>query len=111
MLTTLTADDTAGMRSSGPPYAQLLARHQRQRFRASWGLAESGAAGPTGNPYGDPAGHSCLAVAGPVLRERLLRTGQDDRAHNMIAFATAALGLLADAIAAAPPAGGLQPAG
>ena len=111
LLTTLTADDTAGMRSSSPPYAQLLARHQRQRFRASWGLAESGAAGPTGNPYGDPAGHSCLAVAGPVLRERLLRTGQDDRAHNMIAFATAALDLLADSIAAAPPAGGLQPAG
>jgi PncC family amidohydrolase len=101
LLTTLTADDTAGMRSSSLPYAQLLARHQRQRFRASWGLAETGAAGPTGNPYGDPAGHSCLAVDGPVTRERQLRTGLDNRAHNMIAFAMAALALLDDALGAA----------
>ena len=57
----LTSDDTVGMRSSSPPWAQLLARHQRQRFKASWGLAETGAAGPSGNTYGDPAGHSCLA--------------------------------------------------
>jgi nicotinamide-nucleotide amidase len=87
LLTTLTSDDTAGMRSSSLPYAQLLARHQRERFRASWGLAETGAAGPTGNTYGDPAGHSCLAVDGPLLRERLLRTGQAERAANMLAFA------------------------
>lgn len=105
LLTTLTSDDTIGMRSSSPPYARLLAGHQRQRFRASWGLAETGAAGPTGNTYGDPAGHACLAVDGPVLRERLLRTGQDDRPHNMIAFAVAALELLDEAIDAAPGAG------
>ena len=104
LLTTLTADDSVGMRSSSPPWAQLLARHQRTRFRASWGLAETGAAGPTGNPYGDPAGHSCLAVDGPVLRERLLRTGLDDRPRNMIAFAMAALALLEQAIDAAPEA-------
>ena len=101
LLTTLTSDDTVGMRSSSPPYAQLLAQHQRTRFRASWGLAETGAAGPTGNPYGDPAGHTCLAVDGPVLRERLLRTGLEDRTGNMIAFATAALELLEDALDAA----------
>ena len=98
LLTTLTADDTSGMRSSSPPYAQLLARHQRTRFRASWGLAETGAAGPSGNTYGDPAGHSCLAVDGPVLRERLLRTGQGNRHLNMIAFAMAALELLYEAL-------------
>ena len=102
LLTALTADDTAGMRSSSPPYAQLLARHQRTRFRASWGLAETGAAGPTGNPYGDPAGHACLAVDGPVPRDRLLRTGLDDRPRNMLAFAAAALALLDEAIDAAP---------
>ena len=102
LLTTLTAADSLGMRSSSPPWAQLLARHQRTRFRASWGLAETGAAGPTGNPYGDPAGHSCLAVDGPVPRERLLRTGQDDRPRNMVAFAMAALELLEQAIDAAP---------
>jgi len=102
LLTTLTSDDTVGMRSSSPPYALLLARHQRARFRASWGLAETGAAGPTGNPYGDPAGHTCLAVAGPVTRERLLQTGQSDRAGNMLAFALAALTLLDEALDAAP---------
>jgi PncC family amidohydrolase len=102
LLTTLTSDDTVGMRSSSPPWALLLARHQRQRFHASWGLAETGAAGPTGNPYGDPAGHSCLAVAGPVQREQMLRTGQHDRPANMLAFAMAALALLEQAIDAAP---------
>lgn len=102
LLTTLTAEGTAGMRSSSLPYAQLLARHQRERFRASWGVAETGAAGPTGNPYGDPAGHSCLAVDGPVNRERVLRTGVDDRAGNMLMFAMAALELLEQAINEAP---------
>ena len=103
LLTTLTSDDTVGMRSSSPPYAALLARHQRQRFKASWGLAETGAAGPSGNTYGDPAGHSCLAVDGPVQQDRMLRTGHGDRAANMLAFAAAALELLEQAIDAAPP--------
>jgi PncC family amidohydrolase len=103
LLTTLTSDDTAGMRSSSPPYAQLLARHQRERFRATWGLAETGAAGPTGNTYGDPAGHSCIAVDGPVCLEQLLRTGQADRHANMLAFALAALTLLDQALDQAPP--------
>ena len=98
LLTTLTSEDTVGMRSSSPPYAQLLARHQRERFRASWGLAETGAAGPSGNTYGDPAGHSCLAVDGPVCLERLLRTGQSERQPNMLAFAMAALELLERAL-------------
>lgn len=103
LLTTLTSDDTVGMRSSSPPYAELLARHQRARFRASWGLAETGAAGPSGNTYGDPAGHSCLAVDGPVQRAQMLRTGHGDRQANMLAFAAAALLLLEQAIDAAPP--------
>jgi PncC family amidohydrolase len=98
LLTTLSSDDTVGMRSSSLPYAQLLARHQRERFRASWGLAETGAAGPSGNTYGDPAGHSCLAVDGPVCLQRLLRTGQAERQANMLAFATAALELLEQAL-------------
>jgi len=102
LLTALTAEDLAGLRSSSPPYAALLARHQRQRFRATWGLAETGAAGPDGNGYGDPPGHSCLSVDGPVSRERMLRTGSADRSANMIAFAIAALDLLQTAIDAAP---------
>ena len=106
LLTALTSDDTAGKRSSSPPYAQLLARHQRLRFRATWRLAETGAAGPSGNGYGDPAGHSCLAVDGPLNLDRMLRTGQRDRRHNMLAFAMAALELLEQALDGA--AQGLQ---
>jgi nicotinamide-nucleotide amidase len=105
LLTALVTDDTVGLRSSSQPYAQLLARHQRLRFQASWGLAETGAAGPTGNAYGDPAGHTCLAVDGPMLRERTLRTGHEDRPRNMITFALAALELLEDAIDASQGAG------
>src|SRR5256886_4674885 len=45
-----------GMRASTEPYALLLAQTARQRFSAHWAVAESRAAGPTGNRYGDPAG-------------------------------------------------------
>src|SRR5580700_9224551 len=54
-----------GIRSSSEPYAQLLATQVRRRFSSHWGLSETGATGPTGNRYGDAAGHSCMAVAGP----------------------------------------------
>ena len=58
-------------------------------------LKETGASGPTGNPYGDAAGHSCLAVAGPkALVSQTLETGQTDRLGNMLAFSRAALSLL-----------------
>jgi nicotinamide-nucleotide amidase len=102
LLVALGDEDTAGIRSSSPPYARLLARRQRERFGATWGLAETGAAGPAGNGYGDPAGHACLAVDGPAPRERTLRTGEADRQANMVAFAVAALELLEASIAAAP---------
>src|SRR6202165_1402276 len=59
-------EGVAGMRSASEPYALLLARTMREQFGATWGVAETGAAGPTGNRYGDAAGHSCLAVFGPV---------------------------------------------
>jgi len=89
----------AGMRASTEAYAALLARTARERFAATWGLGESGATGPTGNRYGDAAGHSCLAVAGPTDRAITLETGSADRRANMRAFAAAALDLLAQALA------------
>jgi nicotinamide-nucleotide amidase len=84
----------SGMRAASEPYALLLARTARQRFAASWALAETGAAGPAGNRYGDAAGHCCLAVAGPAERSLTLETGSADRRANMRAFAAAALDLL-----------------
>jgi nicotinamide-nucleotide amidase len=90
----ITPADMAGLRSASAPYALLLARRLRQRFAADWGLAETGAAGPSGNRYGDAAGHSCLAVSGASEAGLTLETGDADRARNMVRFATAALELL-----------------
>jgi nicotinamide mononucleotide (NMN) deamidase PncC len=68
---------------------------------ATWAIAETGATGPTGNRYGDAAGHTCIAVVGPVERAITLETGNADRRANMDAFAKRALDLLAETVAAA----------
>jgi len=97
----LARTDLGGIRPSTEPYALMAARRARERFATDWALAETGAAGPAGNRYGDAAGHSCCAVAGPVERSLTIETRQNDRVANMRAFAAAALDLLAQAIAAA----------
>src|SRR3954471_3464854 len=74
-------------RSATEGHAVVRARIARDRYAASWGLGETGATGPTGNRYGDPAGHACIAVAGAVERVKTLRTGSTDRVGNMYAFA------------------------
>lgn len=83
--------EMAGLRSSSEPYAALLAKMMRERNGTTWGLAETGAAGPSGNRYGDPAGHTCIAVAGPNEQVLTFRTGSEDRVANMRAFARRAL--------------------
>jgi len=83
-----------GLRSASEPYAKLLANQVRTRFATDWGLSETGATGPTGNRYGDAAGHSCMAVAGPQSAVFTLETGSADRQENMQAFANTALELL-----------------
>lgn len=99
MLMDIPKEALVGMRSSSEPYAMLLARTVRERFGATWGLSETGAAGPTGNPYGDAAGHTCVAVSGPVEFVTTIETGSSDRVANMEAFAAAALRLLDGATA------------
>ena len=94
----LRREDVAGMRSSSEPYAALLARTARETLGATWGLSETGAAGPTGNGYGDAAGHTCVAVSGPTEMVFTLETGSADRTANMEAFARAALELLQAAL-------------
>ncbi len=94
LLMDLPRDAVQGMRSASEPYALLLARTASKRFSSNWGLAETGAAGPTGNRYGDSAGHSCIAIAGMAEEALTLETGNADRLANMHAFATAALRLL-----------------
>ena len=83
-----------GIRSASEAYAGLLASRIRERFSSHWGLSETGATGPTGNRYGDAAGHSCMAVAGVATTVITMETGSPDRLGNMHAFAGAALNLL-----------------
>ena len=87
-----------GFRSATEGNALVRARFIRERMGASWGVGETGAAGPTGNRYGDPPGHACLAVSGASERAVTLRTGASDRLANMERFAVAALQLFVDAL-------------
>jgi PncC family amidohydrolase len=96
-----------GLRGASEPWALYLAQGAAVVLGTTWGVGEGGAAGPGGNRYGDPSGHAWVAVAGPVERAVRVGTGVDDRAANMFAFADAALDLLGDVIAAAPPPGSL----
>ena len=90
-LLSISDEAMAGLRSASEPYATLLAGQVREQHGATWGLSETGAAGPTGNRYGDAAGHACIAVAGPRTRVLTLETGRQDREANMQAFALKAL--------------------
>ena len=87
-----------GIESSTEPYALMNSRNVRNALGTTWALSETGASGPSGNRYGDLAGHACFAVAGPVEKSLTVETGSDDREANMWAFAEAALGLLEQCI-------------
>ena len=94
VLLNLSDDDMRAVRPSTANYSRLMAEAARSRFGTDWAIAESGATGPTGNRYGDAAGHAAIAVAGPVPADLVLETGHGDREGNMRAFAQAALELL-----------------
>jgi PncC family amidohydrolase len=89
-----------GMRPATEKYSLLIARRVRERHGATWGFGETGAAGPSGNRYGDPAGHTCMAIAGPLERAITLQTGSVDRLANMDMFTERALAFLVEAISA-----------
>jgi len=93
----------AGIKSVTEEGAMILARAARTRFAVTWSIAEIGASGPTGNRYGDAAGHSCIAVAGPLERSITVETGSADRLANMRTFAAAALNLLTESLTADRP--------
>lgn len=94
----MTPDQLAAHRSATAPHTLMLAQTIQQRLGATWGIAETGAAGPTGNRYGDAAGHSAIAISGPAEQTEIIETGHGDRRHNMEAFAAAALRLLLSAL-------------
>ena len=98
LLLAITEDVVAGMRPASEAHTLAIAKHTLKRFETTWCLAEHGAAGPTGTRYGDAAGHSCLAIAGPVERAVTLETGSADRPTNMLAFAKRGLELLVECL-------------
>ena len=87
-----------GLRASTEEYALRLARAVRERLGTTWGLSETGATGPTGNRYGDAAGHACVAVAGPVEQTLTIETRHGNRELNMWSFTQTALELLESCI-------------
>ncbi|MEH2510291.1 nicotinamide-nucleotide amidase [Nitrobacteraceae bacterium AZCC 1564] len=97
-LVNITKEEMDGMRGATEAYAALLASRARELLNTTWGLSETGATGPTGNRYGDAAGHSCMGVAGPIARTITLDTGSSDRIANMRAFALRALELFDEII-------------
>ncbi len=63
----------------------------REKLNTTWGIAELGAAGPAGTPYGHDAGVSVVAISGPRSISSTTRTSEDDRHSNMLAFTEAGL--------------------
>jgi PncC family amidohydrolase len=86
------------LRPDTEPYAALMAQTVRDVLATTWGIGETGAAGPTGSRYGDPPGHVCVAVSGPVARSATVRTDLAERVLNMESFAAEALRLLLSAL-------------
>lgn len=81
-----------------PAMIASIAEAMRQRLGATWCVAESGLAGPTGSRFGAPAGRTTIGVAGPVMRTEVFETGLADREANMAEFTTRSLRFLRDAI-------------
>src|SRR5437016_12030762 len=88
------AEQLANYRGTTPEMMASMAESMRERLNATWCLAESGLAGPTGGRSGAAPGRTTIAVAGPVSRVEVVETGSADREANMIEFTTRALRLL-----------------
>lgn len=70
----------------------------RQKLDTTWGIAELGAAGPAGTPYGHGPGTSVIAISGPCSMSTTIQTNDDDRQKNMLAFTRAGLVLFKQAL-------------
>lgn len=79
---------------------EAFAHAARLKLDATWGIAELGAAGPAGSPYGHGAGTSVIGISGPRTRSILVETNSDDRQANMQAFTQRALALFEETLLA-----------
>lgn len=92
------AEAYADYRGTTPAMLADLAETLRTRLDATWAIAESGLAGPTGGRSGAAPGRTTIAIAGPRACVQVYETGSNDRAGNMSAFTTLALRLLRDTL-------------
>ena len=79
-------------------YVSLLAKTMREQLRSDWAIAELGATGPGGTPYGHPPGICVLAVSGPKNLSKYLETQSANREDNMYIFLEEGLNLLLEAL-------------
>ena len=80
-----------------------VATAMRRRLDATWCIAESGLAGPTGGRFSTEPGRTTLAMAGPIDRTDVSETGLADREANMVEFTTLSLRFLRDVLLEAHP--------
>lgn len=88
----------ANYRGTTPEMIGAIAEAMRQRLGATWCVAESGLAGPTGGRSGAPPGRTVIGVAGTVSRTETVETGLADRESNMVEFTTRSLRLFRDVL-------------
>ncbi len=88
----------ANYQGTTPEMLASLAESMRLRLDATWSIAESGLAGPTGGRSGAPPGRTTISVAGPVARTDVIETGLSDRKANMVEFTTRSLLFLSRAV-------------
>lgn len=75
------------------PMVAEFAQAARLKLDATWGIAELGAAGPNGTPYGHAAGTSVIGISGPISAALTVQTSITNREENMLRFTEAALEL------------------
>jgi nicotinamide-nucleotide amidase len=97
-MTQVPEEALSGVQPGTEASALFRARVMRERLSTTWGVSESGTAGPAGSRYGYPPGHSSIGVSGPVEAAKIVTTGSSDRLANMYAFAAASLELLAETL-------------
>jgi len=94
----LTKEILASQEPLTEQYVTLLADATRTQLKSDWAIAELGATGPAGTPYGHPPGICVLAVTGPNTLSRYFETKSNNRKQNMEIFLTEALNLLHEAL-------------
>lgn len=65
----ISRDDVDGLEPLTQAMVMKFAAKAREQLGASWGIAELGAAGPAGTPYGHPPGISVIRALTANLRE------------------------------------------